>query len=147
MVSEEKEDKKEANVLWMGMYPSNEKESAKEGVYNYPNKDNKVSMVKINSELYNEVVAISKADNINYPSAKNFIEQAIKNFINSIKYNIENQNAIISRDGKLTGSSKNEFTGCLMCDRMFLNEKSRNKEGKRICPRCSAIIKHFSDKV
>ena len=98
------------------------------------------SLIKIDSKLYAEVTALAQADPITYPSIKNFVEQAIKAYINSIKYNIENKEQLVSKDWVLRGSSKKGYVQCLLCDHFFLNDKTRNKEGKRVCPRCTHIV-------
>ena len=110
----------------------------------HPNIKNDTSLVKINSELYNEVVEIVESEHIDYPSIKNFIEVAVRNQVNRIKYDIENRDELISPNGNLKKGGKNEFTTCLACQKFFLNEKEKNKEGKRICPKCTKIIKNLN---
>jgi len=104
---------------------------------------NDTSLAKINSNLYNEVAEIVEVNNIDYPSIKNFIEVAIRNQLNLIRYDIQNREEILTRDGNLK-HTKNEFTHCLACNKMFLNEKTKNKEGKRICPKCTQLIKNLN---
>ena len=106
--------------------------------------DNEVSLVKINADLYGEASELVEANQIDYPSIKNFVEVAVRNQINLIKYDIENRNEIIAPNGKLKGGVKREFTQCLACTRFFLNEKEKKKKGKNICPKCVKIIKNLS---
>lgn len=108
-------------------------------------KDKKLSLVKIDSELYKEAVDISNANQIDFPSVKNFIEIAVRRYINSIRYNIENKQPI-SKEGRIIIPSK-EFTKCIVCERVFLADKSEKGEKKRICPRCKDVILHFAEKL
>lgn len=105
---------------------------------------NEVSLVKINSELYDEVVELVQANQIDYPSIKNFIEVAVRNQVNLIKYDIENRHEVIEPNGKLKAGSKREFTTCIACNNLFLNEKEKNKRGKKVCSKCTKIIKNLS---
>jgi len=100
----------------------------------------KISLVKIDSKLYEEAVTLANADKIAYPSVKNFVENAIKAYINSITYNIENKEQLVSKDWVLKGQTKKGYTQCLLCDNFFLNDKSRNQQGKRVCPKCTRIV-------
>lgn len=106
--------------------------------------ENEVSLVKINSELYNEASELVQANQIDYPSIKNFVEVAVRNQINLIKYDIENRQEIIAPNGKLKAGTKREFTTCIACSNLFLNEKEKNKHGKKVCPKCTKIIKNLS---
>lgn len=105
---------------------------------------NDVSLVKINSELYGEASELVQANQIDYPSIKNFVEVAVRNQINLIKYDIENRHAIVDPSGKLKAGTKREFTSCIACQKLFLNEKDKNKKGKKICPKCTQIIKNLN---
>ena len=67
-----------------------------------------------------------QANQIDYPSIKNFVEVAVRNQINLIKYDIENRHAIVDPSGKLKAGAKREFTSCIACDKLFLNEKDKN---------------------
>lgn len=108
----------------------------------FPSIKNDVSLVKINSNLYNEVVEIVESEHIDYPSIKNFIEVAVRNQVNLIKYDIENREALLSPKGDLK-KGKNEFTTCLACNKLFLNEKEKNKAGRKVCPKCVNIINNL----
>ncbi|MEK6860281.1 MAG: hypothetical protein AABX54_05710 [Nanoarchaeota archaeon] len=99
--------------------------------------------IALESGLCDEIALIVKASPVEYPNIKNFIENAIKYKINRIKYNIENYDAVVTKDGNLIGKSNNVFTRCPVCDNLFLNKKERIKNGKYICPRCSEIVKYF----
>ncbi len=117
-----------------------EKEESNQVPYKeHPNIKNDTSLAKINSTLYNEVVEIVEANPIDYPSIKHFIEVAVRNHINSIVYDIENKEALIGKDGKLK-LNKKEFTTCLACNNLFLNEKEKNKQGRKVCPKCTSLI-------
>ena len=109
----------------------------------HPNIRNDTSLVKINSELYNEVVEIVESEHIDYPSIKNFIEVAVRNQVNLIKFDIENRNEVVSPNGNLK-NNKNEFTSCLACNKLFLNEKEKNKAGRKVCPKCTQMIKNLN---
>jgi len=102
----------------------------------------KTSLVKINKDLYKEAAEIAKADKITYPSIKNFIEIAVRNQINLIKYNIENREQIVSEDGRLIRKNK-DFIECFMCGDMFLP----GKEGNKLCFKCNKIISRLIGKV
>jgi len=108
-------------------------------------KDKKLSLVKINSDLYKEAVEISEANAIDFPSVKNFIEIAVRRYIDSIRYNIENKQPI-SKQGKIISPSK-EFTTCIVCDKVFLSDKLEKGAKKRICPRCKDVILHFAEQL
>ena len=108
-------------------------------------KAKKLSLVKIDSELYKEAVNISNANQIDFPSVKNFIEISVRKYIDYIRYNIENKQPIL-KQGKMIIPSK-EFTTCIVCDRVFLADKSEKGERKRICPRCKDVILHFAEKL
>jgi len=105
---------------------------------------NEVSLVKINSELYKEIFDIIQSNQIDYPSIKNFVEVAVRNQINLIKYDIENRDALITHEGKFKSRTKSEFTSCLACGNLYMNEKDKSKKGKRLCPKCNKIIKNLS---
>ena len=102
--------------------------------------------IHIDPELYGEIDSII-SNSIDYESIESFIENAIRYKINRIKYNIENYDSIVSKDGILIASSEKSFTKCLVCDRLFLNNIHRIKQGKRICQRCTKIIRHFAERV
>jgi len=102
------------------------------------------SLVKMNSDIYREVAEIVEANPIDYPSIKNFVEVAVRNQISMIKYDIENMPAIMTKDGRLKPSGSREFTNCLACGNLFLNEKDKNRRGRKVCPKCSKIIKNLS---
>jgi tetrahydromethanopterin S-methyltransferase subunit F len=106
--------------------------------------EQEVSLVKMNSELYREAAELVEANQIDYPSIKNFVEVAVRNQINLIKYDIENREALISPNGKLKAGHKREFTNCLACGSVFLNEKEKSKKGKKLCLRCTKIIKNLN---
>lgn len=108
-------------------------------------KNEKDSSVKISPELYKESVDISKANPADFPSVNNFIEIAVRRYIDSIRYNIENKQPI-SKEGKAITSNK-EFTKCILCDKVFLADKSEEGEKKRICPRCKEVILYFAEKL
>ena len=121
-----------------------EKEESNQIPYkNHPYLKNDTSLVKINSNLYNEVAEIVESEHIDYPSIKNFIEIAVRNHVNRIKFDIQNRDELLTPKGNLK-DNKNEFTHCVACGKMFLNEKARNKEGKRVCPKCAEIIKNLN---
>ena len=122
-----------------------EKEESNQVPYkDYPYLKNNTSLAKIDSNLYNEVVEIVESEHIDYPSIKNFIEVAVRNQLNLIRYDIENRDAIISPNGKLKSGGKKEYTGCIACEKFFLNEKEKNKQGKRLCPKCIQMIKKLN---
>ena len=102
--------------------------------------------IKIDPKLYEEIeFMVSNSEE--YENIENFIENAIKYKINRIKYNIENYDLVVSKEGLLIAGKEKSFTKCLVCDKLFLNTAYRNKEGKRICPRCSKIIRYFAERV
>lgn len=103
-----------------------------------------VSLVKVNAELYREAAEIVEANRIEYPSIKNFVEVAVRNQINSLMYDLENRDQIISKDGKLIAKANNAFTPCIMCGNLFLNSKEKNKQGKKICQKCIRIVKNLN---
>lgn len=105
------------------------------------------SLIKIDSGLYEEVIALSNADPINYPSIKNFVEKAIRDYIGSIKYNIENKQELITPEGILKSEGKNVYVQCLVCDKLFLNDRIKNKQGKNICPKCAMVVKVLNEKL
>lgn len=106
-----------------------------------------VSLVKINSELYKEVSDFVDIRSIEYPSIKNFVEVSVRNQLNRIKYDIQNRDEILSPAGKLIVTPKGGFVSCLACGKMFLNDKEKTKQGKRICPKCTEVIKKLSNLV
>lgn len=102
--------------------------------------------VKISSDAYNDILTIIRAhpDNLTFDQ---FIDSAIKYKINRIKYNLENYDSIVSMEGILIARNERSFTKCIFCEKLFLNDTLRNKEGKRICQRCTKMIKHFAELV
>lgn len=111
------------------------------------NKKHPSESIALDSGLCSEIAMMVKASSDEYPDAKSFIENAARYKINRIKFNIENYDAVVTKDGKLIGKSDMAFTRCLMCNRFFLNKKERIKQGRRICPRCSDIVKHLAEKL
>ena len=97
--------------------------------------------------LYEDVTKMVKAKSEEYPDIKSFIESAVKYKIHRIKFNLENYDSIVSKDGKLLGSSNRAFTWCPICGSLFLNKKERNQLGKYVCQRCSVIVKYFSKRL
>jgi hypothetical protein len=139
MTEQEKERKEEkTNEKEKEEKKTNKKASEKE------KEKNEVSLVKINSELYKEAAEMVEVNQIDYPSIKNFIEVAVRNQINLIKYDIDNRYEVITHNGKLKAGRKKEFTSCLLCSRLFINEKEKSKNGKRICPKCKEWIKKLN---
>jgi len=108
------------------------------------NKKHHSESITLDSGLCNEIAMIVKANSDEYPNVKSFIENAARYRLNRIKFNIENYDAIVTKDGNLIGKSDRGFTRCPVCDNLFLNKKERNQNGKYICPRCSEIVKYFA---
>jgi hypothetical protein len=100
--------------------------------------------VKISSELHGEIMSLVNASPNNL-TMDHFVESAIRYKINRIKYNLENYDSIVSREGLLIASNERSFTKCVFCDKLFLNYTLRNREGKRICQRCTRMIQHFAE--
>jgi len=107
--------------------------------------ERKNPLVEIDRNLYNEIVDISREANKDFPSVKNFIEISIKKYINSIRYNIENNQPVLKEDTAVKPNK--EFTKCIVCDEIFLSNKSEKGEKKRICQRCREVILHFAKKI
>mgnify|MGYP001577896541 FL=1 len=107
-------------------------------------KESKVSLVKIDSELYAEAKSIADASPIDFPSVKNFIETALRNYIRSIKYNIEGIDELVSKEtGALKPSLKNT-TLCDVCGKPFMKDKKDTTPIGRICQNCKHTILFFS---
>jgi formylmethanofuran dehydrogenase subunit E len=102
--------------------------------------------VKISSDAYNDILTIINAhpDNL---TIDQFVNSAIKYKINRIRYNLENYDSIVSMEGILIARNERSFTKCVFCDKLFLNYTLRTKEGKRICQRCTKMIRHFAELV
>ncbi len=132
--------------------------------------DKKDSLVKIGTEIHNEVKDLVK-ESVEFPSVKNFVERAVRIQLSNIMFDIpgntrhlfiekypENQinkimfdlpqgmKKILRKNKAETFKSDKHFTNCLVCDKVFL-AKINEKEGSRICPRCKEVIKYFSDKL
>jgi formylmethanofuran dehydrogenase subunit E len=120
--------------------------------YKLDRKKGKTSLAKIDSRLYRQAVEIAKANRVEFPSAKNFIEKAIWSYIHSINYNIENESAIIDTP-VLTDRTKykleptKKFTNCMVCSKIFLNDKKKTEQGKQVCPKCAEVIKELNKKI
>ncbi|MDO8563663.1 MAG: hypothetical protein Q7R87_01505 [Nanoarchaeota archaeon] len=100
--------------------------------------------IELDSSIYDEAKSISEANPSNFPSMQVFINTALRNYIRSIKYNIESVDFIISKEtGNLIPSTRC-LTLCIFCSRTFLKEKSKNKESDRICQSCRQNILFFS---
>ena len=105
-----------------------------------PNKKEKTSLIKINSDLYNKVKEKVNANSIEYPSIKHFVENAITLALGFKKYDIEGIPQDISSYNKIPlkdimyHSNKN-LTVCVLCLRFFLADidivgSSRRAMGK-----------------
>ena len=120
--------------------------------YKMDRKKRKTSLAKIDSRIYREAVEIAKANRVEFPSAKNFIEKAIGSYIHSIKYNIENEadmidTRLITDRTKFKSMPEKGFTNCMVCSKIFLNDKAKNEEGKKVCPKCAEVIKALNKKI
>ena len=120
--------------------------------YKMDRKKGKTSLAKIDSRIYREAVEIAKANRVEFPSAKNFIEKAIGSYIHSIKYNIENESdmidtRLITDKTKFKSMPEKGFTNCMVCSKIFLNDKAKNEEGKKVCPKCAEVIKALNKKI
>jgi len=111
------------------------------------NGEKKVSLVKIDSELYDKASEIVKLNPIDYPSIKNFVEVSVRDQINAIRYNVENMKQIVSKDGKLVKKKSDErYTNCLVCDKIFLAPDVKGGRGK-VCKGCRERILKLAEKL
>jgi formylmethanofuran dehydrogenase subunit E len=110
-------------------------------------KQEKVSLVKINSSLYEAIRATVGENSIEFPSIKHFIEKASMQALGFKKYNIEgveDQNFDGKKLSQVVGESETGFVFCLACNRAFLKEKGANNDAAKICPQCKKAILHLS---
>lgn len=101
--------------------------------------------IQINSGLQEEIESLISADPNTFSNIHNFAEKAIRNYISSIKYNIEGgiDSITMPNTGVLKPSEK-AFTFCTFCSRMFLKDRSAKHEGSKICIECKRNILFFS---
>lgn len=100
-----------------------------------------VSLVKIDSKIYDDVSEIVKANPIDFPTIKNFIEIAVRNHLDLIKYNIGNREDIISPKGEIIpSSSTKKFSKCNLCSRIYFGVKKNSQDKMPLCPNCKKII-------
>jgi len=100
---------------------------------------------KLGIGLYEETKRIVEANPISFSTTDSFIEDAVRNYIASIKYNIEmGVNSVISQNTGALRRSQKIFTICLACEKAFLKDRNSLKESSRICSNCRSNIIFFS---
>ena len=102
-------------------------------------KSEKKHAVEICPELYGEISKLAKANPKKYHSEKAIVEEAVRNYIRLIKYDIENLSLLVSNDGRFAAPSTKNFTPCIICDRVFLADK-RKEDERRICGKCGKVL-------
>lgn len=104
----------------------------------------KLGIIEISPELYYDVEEIVEKCPENFSSINGFAEIAIKNLIHKIKFNIENSEEIISKDGRLIIKGKKGWCSCSLCNIYFLKDNIRDSNNFRVCPDCKEIVKEIS---
>lgn len=108
------------------------------------------AVIKMDVDIYEKIKDIVEANQVEYPSIKNFIEKAVLEKINFHTYNIEGishgKSIVALPLNNLINSTKN-FTQCLLCEKMFLKNKNDKSEGSRLCQNCKNTINYFKRKI
>lgn len=102
-------------------------------------------LVNINPELYQLTKDYVKQNKMEYPSIKNFVENAIKKALGFKKYDIEGVDPTQMANKPLTslvGESKGSFVNCKICKRGYYKLRE-NKNDSNICPNCTETLSNF----
>jgi hypothetical protein len=108
------------------------------------------TLVKIDSELYEIVKSFVEVNKFEYPSIKNFVEQAVIKSLGFKKYDIEgvdDELAHLKPLKKVVGNFQKGFSLCVVCSRPFLRNAKETNEASKICPNCKQTIAHFAPKI
>jgi len=108
------------------------------------------ALVKINSQLYQQMREYVKLHKLEHPSIKNFVEHAIMRSLGFKKYNVDgvDYDKIANRPlSEVVGEKSDNLVLCVICNRVFFKDRANLGVTKRICPNCKAALLHFSDKL
>jgi len=105
--------------------------------------ENLIIPINLPSSLLEEINSIVATNPNYFISVDKFVEKAIRQYISTIKYNIEGGVAgITNKDGTLRKSER-VLTMCMSCWRPFLKMRNNQKESGKICPSCRINILFF----
>lgn len=99
------------------------------------------ALVKIDSILYKQMKEFVNLNKLQYPSVKNFAEQAIMRSLGFKRYDIEGVDYEKSADKPLVnvvGEPEGHYVICHICGKTFF---IRNSDDSRVCSSCTAAIK------
>lgn len=107
----------------------------------------RTSLIKIDAMLYKQMREFINLNKLQYPSVKNFAEQAIMRSLGFKRYDIEGvdpeksaHKPLVNVVGKLEG----HYVVCNICSKTFFIKQPSDS---RVCPSCTAAIKGVVDSI
>lgn len=107
-------------------------------------KKEKDALIKINGQLYEIVKEFLKTRNLEYPSIKNFVENAVMRAVGFKKYDIDGvdaDNRLKETMEDVIGNASGGYAPCMICNKVFFKKEIG---AERICEKCGAIITHLA---
>jgi len=105
------------------------------------------NLVKLDSKLYNQIREYVKLNKLEYPSIKNFVENAVTRALGFKQYDIEgidSQKLAKTPLSEVVGKSSSRYVPCALCNKLFISPKGSNI---RVCQECSSEIMQVVDTI